>query len=478
MKQSLQLRLGQQLTMTPQLQQAIRLLQLSSIELKQEIQEALESNIMLEVAEDNAAPEVNDEAKAASSEDQSITASSDKIPEELPLDTSWEDVYDNVYSTLGPADSDSEYAQQNAKPEGLHEHLQQQLELARFSDRDRTIAAAIIDTINEEGYLSIPLIELCHDLGSQLEALELDEVEAVLHQVQNFDPPGVAAQNLGECLAIQLRQLPPETPWRREAFLLVTDHLKALGDQNIAAIKKALQVSDSELEQIIALVRSLNPYPGSEFSANQTEYVVPDVFVFKKNGRWEVSLNPEVAPKLRINPYYSNMIKRADNSEDNQSMKNHLQEARWFLRSLQSRTDTLLRVAHCIVERQQEFLEHGEIAMKPMVLRDIAETLNMHESTVSRVTSNKYMHTPNGIYEFKYFFSSHVSTQSGGECSATAIKAFIKELVDHENPAKPLSDQKISKLLQEKGINVARRTVAKYREALGIPSSSQRKRLL
>ncbi|HHJ39245.1 MAG: RNA polymerase factor sigma-54 [Methylothermaceae bacteria B42] len=474
MKQSLQLRLGQQLTMTPQLQQAIRLLQLSSIELKQEIQEVLESNIMLEVAEDNATAEV----KTTPSEDQSVTANSTEIPEELPVDANWDDVYDNVYTTLGPADSDSEYAQQNAKPESLHEHLQQQLELTRFSDRDRTIASAIIDAINDEGYLSIPLTELSDDLKSQLEDLELDEVEAVLHQVQNFDPPGIAAQNLGECLAIQLRQLPPETPWRREAFLLVTDHLKALGEQNITVMKKALHVNDAELEQIISLIRSLNPYPGSEFSANETEYVIPDVFVFKKNGKWEVSLNPEIAPKLRINPFYSNMIKRADTSDDNQSMKNHLQEARWFLRSLQSRTDTLLRVAHCIVERQQEFLEHGEIAMKPMVLRDVAETLNIHESTVSRVTNKKYMHTPNGIYEFKYFFSSHVSTQSGGECSATAIKAFIKELVDHENPAKPLSDLKISKLLQEKGINVARRTVAKYREAQGIPSSSQRKRLL
>ncbi|WP_022947761.1 RNA polymerase factor sigma-54 [Methylohalobius crimeensis] len=476
MKQSLQLRLGQQLTMTPQLQQAIRLLQLSSIELKQEIQEVLESNIMLELADEDRTS--GQDGNTSSAPEEPRTKPSESIPEELPLDVGWEDVYDNVYSTLGPDESDSDFLFQRSTPESLHEHLEWQMEMAHFSERDAIIATAIIDLIKPDGYLESSVEEIHRNLAQQLTDLELDEVQAVLHQIQNFDPAGVAASNLSECLAIQLRQLPEDTPWREQALHIVDQHLEALGKQNASALKKNLELDDRQLEGILELIRSLNPRPGTAFDSEEAQYVIPDVFVFKQNGRWEVSLNPEIAPKLRINPFYSNMIKRADRSEDNVSMKTHLQEARWFLRSLQSRSETLLRVARCIVDRQKEFLEHGEIAMKPMILRDVAEELNMHESTISRVTTNKYMHTPNGIYEFKFFFSSHVSTQSGGECSATAIKAFIKELVEHENPAKPLSDLKIAALLQEKGINVARRTVAKYRESMHIPSSSQRKRLL
>ncbi|MCX8049457.1 MAG: RNA polymerase factor sigma-54 [Methylohalobius sp.] len=475
MKQSLQLRLGQQLTMTPQLQQAIRLLQLSSVELKQEIQNVLESNIMLELADEGRSVPA---AEPSLSEEDQMVPNSEVIPEELSLDVGWEDVYDNVYTTLGQDEADGDFLVSKGLPEGLHEYLKWQLELSRLSERDKIIGAAIIDAVNTSGYLEVPVEELYQDLAQQLTDLELEEVRAVLHQVQNFDPPGVAAANLGECLAIQLRQLPETTPWREEALRIITEHLEDLSKQNVAALKSALGLDDEKLEQVMDLIRSLNPRPGRDFDHEEPPYVIPDVFVTKKNGRFEVSINPELAPKLRINPFYSSLVKRADKNQDNLSMKAHLQEARWFLRSLQSRSETLLKVAQCIVQKQQAFFEHGEIAMKPMVLKDVAEELGMHESTVSRVTTNKYMHTPSGIYEFKYFFSSHVSTQTGGCCSATAIKAFIKELIAHENPAKPLSDLKIAQLIQAKGINVARRTVAKYREAMHIPPSSERKRLL
>lgn len=475
MKQSLQLRLGQQLTMTPQLQQAIRLLQLSSVELKQEIQKVLESNIMLELADEGRSVPA---AEPSLSEEDQMAPNSEVIPEELSLDVGWEDVYDNVYTTLGQDEADSDFLVSKGLPEGLHEYLKWQLELSRLSERDKIIGAAIIDAVNTSGYLEVSVEELYQDLAQQLTDLELEEVRAVLHQVQNFDPPGVAAANLGECLAIQLRQLPETTPWREEALRIITEHLEDLSKQNVAALKSALGLDDEKLEQVMDLIRSLNPRPGRDFDHEEPPYVIPDVFVTKKNGRFEVSINPELAPKLRINPFYSSLVKRADKNQDNLSMKAHLQEARWFLRSLQSRSETLLKVAQCIVQKQQAFFEHGEIAMKPMVLKDVAEELGMHESTVSRVTTNKYMHTPSGIYEFKYFFSSHVSTQTGGCCSATAIKAFIKELIAHENPAKPLSDLKIAQLIQAKGINVARRTVAKYREAMHIPPSSERKRLL
>lgn len=286
------------------------------------------------------------------------------------------------------------------------------------------------------------------------------------------------AEDLRDCLRLQLMQLPEDFPLRNDALELVERFLDLLAAQDRIKLMKRLAVSGSVLDKIISLIRSLDPMPGRTIEESDSEYVVPDVFVAKVNGEWQVNLNPDIAPKLRVNPFYSNMIKRADNSKDNVSMKEHLQEARWFIKSLHSRNDTLLRVGQSIIAKQTEFLEHGAIAMKPMVLRDIAEELELHESTISRVTTQKYMHLPNGVIEFKYFFSSHVSTAAGGECSATAIRAFIKELVSNENPAKPLSDSKMAELLKEKGINVARRTVAKYREAISIPSSSQRKRLL
>lgn len=484
MKHTLQLRLGQQLTMTPQLQQAIKLLQLSTLDLQQEIQQVLDSNMMLEVLEDEAIRSSTGEpetpsVKVDNSDHETCEGSQTEIPEDLAVDSSWDDVYDSLQVAMtNPVAEAYEFESQRGPSETLQEHLYWQLELTQFSDRDRLIAMSIIDSINADGYLISSLDDIHQGLHTQLIDLEMDEVVAVLHSVQNFDPAGVAAVDLQDCLRLQLLQLPEQTPFRDKAIELVINYLDLLAAQEQAKLLKRLEVNQSYLAQIIALIRSLDPKPGAKIQETESEYVIPDVFVVKVNDQWQVKLNPDIAPKLRINPLYSSMIKRSDSSKDNTCMKDHLQEARWFIKSLHSRNDTLLRVARCIVDKQGDFLEHGSIAMRPMVLRDVAEELELHESTISRVTTQKYMHTPNGIVEFKHFFSSHVATDAGGECSATAIRAFIKELISSENPIKPLSDDKIAKLLKEKGIIVARRTVAKYREAMFIQSSSQRKRIM
>lgn len=484
MKQTLQLKLGQQLTMTPQLQQAIRLLQLSTLDLQQEIQEALESNMMLEaIDEDGAQTEESRQSDGAiEQEADEVTSegSQTDIPDELPIDSTWEDVYDSTHpSTLPAASAETpNFESQRSTSQTLQGHLLWQTELAPFSERDHAIAIAIIDAINSDGYLDSPSEEIHQGLSEQLENLEPEEVHAVLHRIQNFDPPGVAAADLGECLRIQLQQLADDHPWKKAALHLVNHFLDKLAAQDQSQLKRLLNLSDEALHQVIVLIRSLKPYPGRFIEASTSQFVIPDVFVRKLNGLWRVSLNPDIAPKLRVNPFYSSMIKRADKSTDNVCMKHHRQEARWFIKSLQSRSETVLKVARCIIEHQQAFLEHGPIAMKPLVLREIAEAADMHESTISRVTTQKFLHTPKGIFEFKYFFSSHVSTAGGGECSSTAIRAFIKELIASENAATPLSDNKISALLKKKGINVARRTIAKYREGMSIPPSNQRKRVL
>lgn len=492
MKQSLQLRMGQQLTMTPQLQQAIKLLQLSTLDLQQEIQQVLESNIMLEVDEEettsiNQDLELpvesfalnNDISTASLSDSQGEDSQEAPVFDDLNFESSWEDDYEEAFTPSATNYSEEfDFEMQHSKAETLQEHLLWQLELTPTSEKDQAIATAIIDAIDEKGYLSTTLDDIYTGLTAQLEDLDFDEVIAVLHKVQSFEPAGVAALDLADCLALQLLQLPKSTPYRDLAVKLVKQHLKLLADHNQEKLLKLLDVNEAQLGQIIALIRHLDPAPGEKLQNSDGQYIIPDVFVVKHKGIWQVHLNPEIAPKLRINPFYAGMIKRADNSQDNTSMKNHLQEAKWFIKSLHGRNDTLLRVAQCIVAKQIAFLEQGAIAMRPMVLRDVAEELELHESTISRVTTQKYMHTPNGIVEFKHFFSSHVSTAEGGECSATAIRAFIKELIANELPAKPLSDDKIAKLLQEKGINVARRTIAKYREAMSISASNERKRLL
>ena len=478
MKQSLQLRIGQSLTMTPQLQQAIKLLQMSTLDLQQEIQMALDSNMMLELDEDDFYSEDYQEKKIDNSDLITSEGSQTDLPDELPVDVSWDDVYDSSLPAASDSEETAEFETFHSAAISVREHLLWQLALIPISERDNAIATAIIDGINDDGYLDCTLDDIVQGLHAQLPDVELDEVTAVLHRVQNFDPVGVAALDLADCLRLQLLQLPDDTTFKALAIDFVTEHLELLVSCDQARLMKRLNLSEAEVQGLLALIRTLDPKPAARLREADVEYVVPDVFVSKVRNRWVVSLNPDIAPKLRVNPFYAGLVKRADTSDDNVSMRNHLQEARWFIKSLHSRNDTLLRVAKSIVEKQGEYFEHGAIAMKPLVLRTIAEELELHESTISRVTTQKYMHTPQGVIEFKFFFSSHVSTDGGGECSATAIRALIKELVSNENPAKPLSDSKISDLLNEKGINVARRTIAKYREAMAIPSTSQRKRLI
>ncbi|MCB1920339.1 MAG: RNA polymerase factor sigma-54 [Candidatus Competibacteraceae bacterium] len=487
MRQSLQLRLGQQLTMTPQLQQAIRLLQLSSLDLQTEIQTVLDSNLMLERADELPELPVQPETLAAqtaadaSSETEVGAASADNLPDELPVDSGWEDIYESYDgATSYSRNEDDEwdpYERYTGASESLRDYLYWQMRLTPFSDREMEIATAIIDSINESGYLAVSLEEICQGLRDQFE-VTLEEAGTVLKQIQHFDPQGVAARSPAECLLLQLEALPDETPWLAEARQLVEQHLDLLANHDFNGLIRRLKVSREALQSIVSLIQSLNPYPGARLSSEEPQYVTPDVLVYRQQAAWRVELNPENTPKLRINTRYAALTKRNGQSSDATYLKNHLQEARWFLKSLQNRNETLLKVATCIVERQREFLEHGDEYMKPLILRDVAETLGMHESTISRVTTQKYMHTPRGIYELKYFFSSHVGTSDGGECSSTAIRAMIRKLIQAENPGKPLSDDKIAKLLGAEGIQVARRTVAKYREAMSIPSSSDRKRLV
>ncbi len=502
MKPSLVLKMGQQLTMTPQLQQAIRLLQLSTLDLQQEIQEALDSNPMLEREEDGddfdgsdpMAEAIEKQPESASSEasepesryEEPINTVEnldegdwgDRIPSELPVDTAWEDIYQTSASSLPSSDDDEwDFTSRTSTGESLQSHLLWQLNLAPMSDTDRLIATTLIDCINPQGYLDETLEEILDSFDPALD-IELDEIEAVLRRIQQFEPTGVGARDLRECLLLQLRQLPERTPWLSEALRLVGDHLDILGGRDYNLLMRRLKLKEDELRQVIDLIQTLNPRPGSQIEAGEPEYVVPDVIVRKHNGRWLVELNQDAMPRLRVNAQYAGFVKRADSSADNTFMRNQLQEARWFIKSLLSRNETLMKVATQIVEHQRGFFEHGDEAMKPLVLHDIAEAVGMHESTISRVTTQKFMHTPRGIYELKYFFSSHVSTAEGGECSSTAIRAIIKKLVAAENPKKPLSDSKIAGLLDAQGIQVARRTVAKYRESLGIAPSSERKRLI
>ncbi len=494
MKQGLQLRIGQSLTMTPQLQQAIRLLQLSTVELSNEIQEALDSNMMLETADDTVPATTTEQ----NSQNEKKTEGEDKlgtddntepaniensltdentIPDELAVDTVWEDIYDSMShlptaSSAAPDNSDFEPV--SITGESLQQHLNWQRELTHFSKTDSIIAEAIIDSINDDGFLKSSIEEIHQGLVNEYD-IELDEVTAVLHQIQNFDPPGIAARDLKESLIIQLAQLDNTADYLEMTKQLVQQHFEQLANRDYTQIMRQMKISEPEFREMINLIQSLNPRPGSHITDSNPEYIVPDVFVSKKKDKWVVELNPDSAPKIRINSHYASLIKQVNNSSDNTEMKNHLQEARWFIKSLQSRNETLLKVSTSIVNRQLGFLEHGEEAMKALVLHDIAEEVDMHESTISRVTTKKYMHTPRGIFELKYFFSSHVGTVSGGECSATAIRALLKKLIAAENHSKPLSDSKLADILADQGIKVARRTVAKYRESLSIPSSNERK---
>ncbi len=495
MKASLVLKMGQQLTMTPQLQQAIRLLQMSTLDLQAEIQEALESNPMLEQQDENNSPassaehtaqEHSSNTQAASQEDVSSTAESqpetsdwtEQIPSELEIDTSWEDVYQSSASNLPSAPSeDWDFTSTTSAGVDLQSHLLWQLNLAKMTDSDRMIATVIIDSIGADGYLQDSLDDI-QDAFDPMQHIEMDEVEMVLKRVQQFEPTGVAARNLSECLLLQLHALPSSTACLAAAKTLCREHLELLGSRDYNQLMRRMRIKEDALKEIVQLVQSLNPRPGSVIESKEAEYIVPDVIVRKANNRWIVELNPAVAPRLAVNAQYAGYVQRADNSADNTFLRTQLQEARWFIKSLQSRNETLLKVATQILDYQRGFFDYGPEAMKPLVLAEIAETVGMHESTISRVTTQKYMHTPRGIFELKYFFSSHVSTAQGGECSSTAIRAIITKLVAAENPKKPLSDSKIAALLEEQGIQVARRTIAKYRESLGIASSTERKQLL
>ena len=477
MKQGLQLRLSQQLAMTPQLQQANRLLQLSTLELQQELQQALESNPLLEQIDTHEEIDTR-ETQDSETLDTADALEQKEMPEELPLDASW----DTIYTAGTPSGTSGDYIDdelpvyQGETTQTLQDYLMWQVELTPFSDTDRAIATSIVDAVDDTGYLTVPLEDILESMGD--EEIDIDEVEAVLKRIQRFDPVGVAAKDLRDCLLIQLSQFDKTTPWLEEARLIISDHLDLLANHDFRTLMRVTRLKEDVLKEAVNLIQSLDPRPGQSIQTGEPEYVIPDVLVRKHNGHWTVELNSDSIPRLQINQHYASMCNNARNDGDSQFIRSNLQDAKWLIKSLESRNDTLLRVSRCIVEQQQAFFEQGEEYMKPMVLADIAQAVEMHESTISRVTTQKYLHSPRGIFELKYFFSSHVNTEGGGEASSTAIRALVKKLIAAENPAKPLSDSKLTSLLSEQGIMVARRTVAKYRESVSIPPSNQRKQLV
>jgi len=496
MKPALQFRLHQQLTLTPQLQQAIRLLQLSQLELEAELRQIAESNPLLEFAEENEDADASDgdgaEADYASVTSSAAAAGSDggsdgdggseTISEwtdgggvaESPIDFSSNS---NSVGNSSSASSHSgeDFEPQNAVPETLQQHLLWQLNMASFSPRQHGIAVVLIDALNAAGYLTEGLEAILAVLPAELHA-SVDEIEAVRRRLQGFDPIGVGSLDLHDCLRVQLEQFDPDTPQRELALRIVDSELELLARNDIARLARRLHASEDDVAAAAVLIRSLDPRPGAALDTTPVEYVAPDVYALRDGSRWRVSLNADCQPRLGLNQHYCGLIAQA-RGEDASWMRGQLQEARWLIKSLESRAETLLKVAEAIVRRQSAFLDYGPEAMHPLVLREVAEEVGMHESTISRVTTRKYLHTPRGTFELKYFFSSGVSTEDGGSASATAIQAMLRKLIDAEDPRKPLSDQALADELQRKGIQVARRTVAKYREGLRIPSSSERQRL-
>ncbi len=495
MKQGLQLKFSQQLTMTPQLQQAIKLLQLSTLELSQEITEQLYSNPLLEeMTEDQ---DAENQLKKTNNE-ETLTETSNLTAEELeelskntePLSqetdqNDWDSDFDNysvqtqdiarINNNDGNIRGEINLEQVHQVTQSLKDHLLWQLNLTNLNARDLSIAEMLTYSLDDNGLLTQNLSEIFEELDENNNEYE-SEILTVLTRLQQFDPPGVYARDLKECLLIQLNQLSQDTPFLKQAKILVLQFLEDIGKLNTDKLLKKTQLSLDELKGAISLVRSMNPYPGEFLQENDAEYITPDAYVIKTSDKWRAIINDDHNPRLRINETYKNLIRQSDNSKENQYLKDSLTEAKWFIKSLESRNETLLKVVNCIIELQEDFFEHGPVSMKPMILSDISEKLDLHESTISRVTTSKYLATPRGIYELKYFFSSHVATATGGECSSTAVSAILKELINAEVPHKPLSDNKLTELLKEQGINIARRTVAKYREGLGIPSSSDRKR--
>ena len=483
MKQGLELGVSQHLALTPQLQQAIRLLQLSTLDLQLEIREALDANPLLEADEETV--ELAEEPQLPVMPEQPERAlefdGDNEIPQELAVDGNWEDTFIDLGAGSGAnsrdEDDGGDFTAVSSKAETLYDHLLWQLDLTPFSPDDRAIAELILDAIRADGYLGQTVAELCLTASEgRNEPVDETELLSVLRRIQHFDPAGVGARDLAECLRLQVEQFEGLDAPLREAALSVLEYIALLGEHDYKALQRATGLPAETVDQAVHLIQALNPRPGTSLDADEPEYIVPDVLVRKINGAWQVELNPAIAPRLRINQTYAGMIRRRDSGADNEYLKNRLQEARWFINSLKSRNDTLLRVARAIVQRQVGFFEDGPHAMVPLVLQDIADELGLHQSTISRATNRKYMHTPRAIYELKFFFSSHVSTRDGGSASATAIRARIRDLIAAETPGSPLSDNDLAEQLQQAGINVARRTVAKYREGMGIASTTERRK--
>jgi RNA polymerase sigma-54 factor len=482
MKQTLQLRLSQHLALTPQLQQSIRLLQLSTLELNQEIEKFLTDNPLME--RDDIEPEVapyipgqESAAPAASPSETTREQATDQQERAAGGDDATIDWFaEGSSGSSGPRsdDDDNDYQDIQAAGTTLRDHLTSQLALTQLSDRDRSLTRFLIEAIDDDGYLTQALEDLLPLLPEEY-GIELDDLLIALRHVQSMDPPGVGARTASECLALQLTNL-VGSPVRDLALGIVRQHLELLAGRDYVKLKKALGCSDDELRVAHQLICSLNPRPGSQFSSVDTRYIVPDVIVKKVRTQWLTALNPDAMPKLRINRLYADILQQQrSNGGGASGLSSQLQEAKWFIKNVQQRFDTILRVSQAIVNRQRQFFDYGEVAMRPLTLREIAEELGLHESTISRVTTQKFMATPRGIFELKYFFGSHVSTVAGGECSATAIRALIRQLVGAEDTKRPLSDAKIAEILGQQGIVVARRTIAKYREALSIPPVNLRK---
>ncbi len=484
MKPSLQLKLSQHLALTPQLQQSIKLLQLSTLELNQEIEKILLENPMLEREEPEGdlgssrmeapAPVAPAGSEAAQEREQEQSREAEREREVDPdFDNSGEAGEWQAAGSGGQRDDDddTDFQEFQAALPSLRDHLDAQIALTPLSDRDRALVRFLIEALDDDGYLAQDLEDLLPLLPPELE-IELDDLKIALCQIQSLDPAGIGATDVAQCLGLQLQALPPSDA-RELARAIVANHLELLAARDFLKLKRALRCNDEALREAHALILSLNPRPGAQFSQADTRYVVPDVVVRKLRNNWVVSLNPDAMPRLRVNQLYAQILR--DNRGASGSLSSHLQEARWLIKNVQQRFETIQRVSQAIVDRQRQFFDYGDVAMRPLTLREIAEQLDLHESTVSRVTTQKYMATPRGIFEFKYFFGSHVATDSGGAASSTAIRALIRQLVGAEDKKKPLSDAKIAELLGQQGIVVARRTIAKYRESLDIPPVSLRK---
>jgi RNA polymerase sigma-54 factor len=490
MKQSLQLKFSQSLALTPQLQQSIRLLQLSSQELNQELEVVLQENPLLERTDKNDdgsknVSEFTSEGFSTQSAENSTQNENENVSEHPKQDSLSEDYFggssNHRWEENNNPDDDGDYVFQEAVAPSLREHLISQLKLMPLSARDQTLSMVLVDAINEDGYLEQALDELVALLPTELE-IELLELQTALKHIQHLDPPGVGARSLSECLMLQLQLLPKAIREENSlifdlSFQLAEHHLQALASRDYAKLKKTLRCDDEHLRVAQQMLKQLNPRPGSDFTQLAAgHYIQHEIIVKKVKGHWVASLNDEVVPKLRINKLYADILKRNRDSS-NQYLSSQMQEAKWMIKNIEQRFSTILRVSQAIIDQQSHFFEHGEIAMRPLVLREIADALDLHESTVSRVTTRKYMLTPRGVYELKYFFGSHVATDTGGACSATAIRALIKQMVTEENSKKPLSDNQLTEVLLKQGIVVARRTIAKYRESLNIPAANQRKSL-